>query len=83
MKKGGDTILKISVIVPVYNVEPYLKKCINSILNQSFKEYDIIIINDGTKDNSGKIAEKFAERYPEKVVYIKNGTFFYIFSGTF
>lgn len=63
--------MKISVIVPVYNVEAFLEKCITSILNQSFKEYEIIIINDGTKDNSGKIAEKFAERYPEKIVYIK------------
>ena len=63
--------MKISVIVPVYNVEAYLSKCITSILEQSFSEYEIIIINDGSEDNSGRIAEEFAEKYPEKVVYIK------------
>lgn len=59
------------MIVPVYNVEAYLEKCISSILVQNFREYEIIIVNDGTQDNSGKIAETFAEKYPEKIVYIQ------------
>lgn len=63
--------MKISVIVPVYNVEPYLERCIQSILAQDFEEYEIVLVNDGTEDDSGKIAEDFARQYPEKIVYIK------------
>ena len=47
--------IKFSIIVPVYNVEKYIKKCINSILNQTYKNYEIIIINDGSTDKSKKI----------------------------
>lgn len=46
--------MKISVIVPVYNVEEYLGKCLNSLVNQTLKDIEIIIVNDGTKDNSEK-----------------------------
>lgn len=63
--------MKISVIVPVYNVEPYLERCVHSILAQDFDGYEIVLVNDGTEDNSGKIAEDFARKYPEKIVYIK------------
>lgn len=49
----------ISVVVPVYNVEAYLGKCINSIIKQSYKELDIILINDGSTDNSGEICENY------------------------
>lgn len=51
--------IKISVIVPVYNVEEYIEECINSIVNQTLKEIEIIIVNDGTKDNSIKKIEKY------------------------
>lgn len=51
--------IKFSIIVPVYNVEKYLKKCINSILNQTYKNYEIIIINDGSTDKSKKILESY------------------------
>lgn len=53
--------VKISVIVPVYNVEKYLERCLNSIIHQSLKEIEIICINDGSTDNSLSILEKFAE----------------------
>jgi len=43
---------KISVIVPVYNTEKYLSKCLNSILNQTLKEIEVIVVNDGSKDDS-------------------------------
>ena len=50
----------ISVIVPVYNVERYLRQCIESITNQSYKNLQIILIDDGSKDNSGKICDEYA-----------------------
>jgi len=53
--------MKISVIVPIYNVEKYLKKCLDSIVNQTYKNLEIILVNDGTKDSSGEIAVEFAE----------------------
>ena len=51
----------ISVIVPVYNVEKYLHKCIKSILDQTYKNLEIILVNDGSKDNSGMICDEFAK----------------------
>lgn len=56
-------IYKVSVIVPVYNVEPYLRKCLDSIVNQTFKEIEIIIINDGSTDNSQLIIDEYALKY--------------------
>lgn len=50
----------ISVIVPVYNVEKYLDKCINSLINQSYKKLEIILIDDGSTDNCGKICDEYA-----------------------
>lgn len=48
----------ISVVVPIYNVEPYLEECINSICNQNFRDIEIICINDGSTDGSPAILEK-------------------------
>ena len=50
----------ISIIVPIYNTEAYLEKCINSIINQTYKDLEIILVNDGSPDNSLKICEKYA-----------------------
>ncbi|MBD5226218.1 MAG: glycosyltransferase [Bacteroidales bacterium] len=64
---------KISVIIPVYNVENYLEKCLDSIINQSFKELDIIIVDDGSTDNSGKICDRYASSDPRiRVIHQKN-----------
>lgn len=52
---------KISIIVPVYNVERYLDKCISSILEQSFTDFELIIVNDGSKDNSGRICDEYKD----------------------
>lgn len=52
----------ISVIVPVYNVEKYLNKCVESIINQSYKNLQIILIDDGSKDKSGKICDEYAKK---------------------
>lgn len=52
----------ISVIVPVYNVEKYLHQCIESILSQTFEEFELLLIDDGSIDNSGKICDEYAEK---------------------
>ena len=65
-------MIKISVIVPVYNVEKYLDKCLDSLVKQTLKEIEIIVVNDGTKDNSQEIVDKYVKKYPKKVKsYIK------------
>ena len=53
---------KISVIVPIYNVEKYLEKCLESIINQTFINLEIILINDGSTDFSGSICEKYKNK---------------------
>lgn len=50
---------KLSIIVPIYNVEKYLSRCIESILNQTFREFELILINDGSTDNCKEICEKY------------------------
>lgn len=63
----------ISIIIPVYCAEKFLYKCINSILNQSYKQWELILINDGSTDNSAKICDSFAERDNRiKVVHQNN-----------
>ena len=58
---------KVSVIIPVYNVEKYIEKCLNSLVNQTLSDIEIIVINDGSPDNSQKIIDKFVKKYPDKV----------------
>ncbi len=48
-----------NVIVPIYNVEKYLEQCVNSILNQTYPGFEIILVDDGSKDKSGDICEEF------------------------
>lgn len=55
-------MLKVSIIVPIFNSEKYLNKCIDSIINQSLKEIEIILINDGSKDNSELICNNYAKK---------------------
>lgn len=58
---------KISIIVPVYNVENYLAKCLDSLVAQSHQNIEILVINDGSKDQSEKIIQQYAQKYPEKI----------------
>ncbi|MEC4114115.1 glycosyltransferase [Myroides pelagicus] len=60
----------ISVIVPVYNVQDYVAQCIESIINQSYQNLEIIIVNDGTKDNSADICRKYAEK-DSRIVFLE------------
>lgn len=65
---------KISVIVPVYKVEEYLPKCLDSIINQTYKNLEIILVDDGSPDNSGKICDEYAEKDNRiKVIHKENG----------
>ena len=61
---------KITVIVPVYNVENYLDKCLDSLVNQTYKNLEIIVINDGSTDNSGIICQEYAQK-DNRIVYIE------------
>lgn len=64
----------ISIIVPIYNSEKTLKKCLNSIINQTYVDWELLLINDGSKDNSGNICDEYAiiDRRI-KVFYKENG----------
>lgn len=65
----------ISIIVPVYNVEKYLKKCIDSLLNQQFDNYEILLIDDGSTDQSSLICDEYAKNNPDRIIVFhkKNG----------
>jgi len=62
--------MKVSVIVPVYNGESYIKKCLDSLVNQTLKEIEIIVINDGSTDKTKEILVKYEKKYQEKVKVI-------------
>lgn len=64
----------ISVIVPIYKVEKYLSECVDSILNQTYENFEIILIDDGSPDNSGKICDEYASKDNRiKVIHKENG----------
>lgn len=64
----------ISVVVPLYNVEDYMKKCIDSIISQTYSNIEIILVNDGSPDKSGEIAEDYKKNNADiKVIHQKNG----------
>ena len=67
--------MKLSIIVPVYKVEEYLGECIDSLLSQTIDDYEIILVDDGSPDNSGKIADEYAAANPDmiRVLHIDNG----------
>lgn len=62
--------MKVSIIIPVYNVEDYLSKCLDSVVNQTFDNYEIIIIDDGSTDSSPKIISEYQKKFPEKIIAI-------------
>ena len=60
-------MVKVSIIVPVYNVEGFLEKCLRSLVRQSLEEIEIIVVNDGSTDGSQRIIDKFASDFPKKI----------------
>ncbi len=65
---------KISVIIPVYNSENYLEKCLDSVINQTLDDVEIIVVNDGSPDNSQEIIDRYKSNYPSKIkaIYQEN-----------
>ena len=64
----------ISVVIPAYNVEKYLDKCMNSVLNQSFTDFEVLLIDDGAKDSTVQLCDKYAEKDTRvKTYHKKNG----------
>lgn len=66
---------QISVIISIYNIEKYISCCVDSVLKQSYHDYEIILVNDGSCDKSGAICQEYAERFPNiiRYVYKENG----------
>ena len=62
--------MRFSVLIPVYNVEKYLEQCFESVINQSYADFEVIVVDDGSTDNSKMICDDFAKMYPEKVTVI-------------
>ena len=57
-------MIEISVIVPCYNLEKYISDCLDSLVLQTFKSYEVIVIDDGSTDNSVNIIQKYVDKYP-------------------
>ena len=63
--------MRISIIIPVYNVENYLHYAMDSLFRQTYKNFEVILVNDGSTDNSGKLCEEYAQEYDNVFVYHK------------
>ena len=63
----------ITVVVPIYNAEQYIERAVKSLLNQTTNEIEIILVDDGSKDNSGKICDKYGKLENVKVIHKENG----------
>lgn len=64
--------IKVSIIVSAYNIENYIRRCIESLINQDFNSYEIIIVNDGSTDNTGKVLKEFLSNKKVKIINRKN-----------
>ena len=66
--------MKLSVVIPVYNVEKYLQECVDSVLNQTLKEFELIAVDDGSTDHSGAILDEYQEKDSRiTVIHKENG----------
>lgn len=74
MDKANNKTPKISLIVPVYNIENYVEQCLDSILKQDMEDFEIIVINDGSTDKSRLVLEKYAKKDPRiNLINLENG----------
>lgn len=62
---------QISVVIPVYNSESYLRNCLNSILQQKNQDFEVIMVNDGSKDKSGEICDEYSKKINGSKLFIK------------
>lgn len=71
---NNSSLCRVSVVVPVYNAEQYLAECIDSIISQTYKDFELILVEDGAKDSSGRICDDYAQRDSRiKVIHQQNG----------
>nr|HPH11983.1 glycosyltransferase [Thermotogota bacterium] len=63
-------MVKVSIIVPIYNTDPFLTQCLESLVNQTLQEIELILVDDGSTDRCGEIVESFAKRDPRIRVII-------------
>lgn len=68
---SADLTEKISVIIPVYNVEKYLERCVESVMKQTYKNIEVILVNDGSTDGSLAVAERLKKKYPQIIIVNK------------
>ena len=59
--------MKISIVIPVYNVEAYLSECVESVIRQTHQDFEIVLVDDGSTDKSGLLCDQYALLYPQKV----------------
>ena len=67
-------MVKVSIIIPIYNAEKYIEKCLKSIENQSLKDIQVVLVNDGSTDKTEKIIDEYVKKYPNKVNFLVYGT---------
>jgi glycosyltransferase involved in cell wall biosynthesis len=65
----------VSIIIPIYNVENYIEECLQSVLKQTYTQYEVLLVNDGSTDKSASICEAFIKQHPQnfKLIHKKNG----------
>ena len=63
-------MVDVSVIIPVYNVEKYIKRCLDSLVNQTLENIEFILVDDGSPDGSAEIIKEYADKFPNKIVYL-------------
>ena len=64
--------IKVSVIVPIYNVEEYLRESLDSLVHQTLKEIEVLMINDGSTDSSGEIASEYSDKYNNFHLFLRS-----------